>query len=79
MEKEPELTAEELEAMRIEEENRAIEENFEAYSNLDAAEESKKLQEKELAKNKKKAVSELKYYRMLAIFTWVYSGLLIAN
>ena len=39
----PELTEEEKEAQRIEAENAAIEENFEAYANLDAAEETKKL------------------------------------
>ena len=51
------MTEEELEQQRIEEENRKIEENFDAYSEMNVEEETKKLQEKELAKNKKKAVS----------------------
>ena len=38
-----ELTEDELEAQRIDAENAAIEENFEAYANLDAAEETKKI------------------------------------
>ena len=37
------MTEEELEAQKLEAENAAIEENFEAYANLDAAEETKKL------------------------------------
>ena len=59
IEQAPELTEDELEAQRIDAENAAIEENFEAYANLDAAEETKKIQEKEMAKNKRKAVSFL--------------------
>lgn len=43
--------------MRVDAENEKINENYENYVALDADEESKKLQEKELAKNKKKAVS----------------------
>ena len=43
IEQAPELTEDELEAQRIDAENAAIEENFEAYANLDAAEETKKI------------------------------------
>ncbi len=53
----PELTEEEAEEQRLEEENRQIEENFDAYTELNVEEETKKLQEKELSKNKRKAVS----------------------
>lgn len=52
-----ELSEEDLELKRIEEENLKIEQGFEEYSNADAALETAKLQEKEMAKNKKKAVS----------------------
>ena len=55
-----ELTEEELEAKRQEEENQKLNEDFENYSNLDAGAETKKLQEKVMAKNKRKAVSHLK-------------------
>ena len=54
---EPELSEEELEQQKIEQDNASIEENYDNYVALDASEETKKLQEKELAKNKKKAVS----------------------
>ena len=65
-----EPTEEELEQQRIEQENAQLEENFDAYASLDADEESKKLQEKELAKNnKKKAVSVL-----FQIFTYRVRG-----
>ena len=53
-----ELTEEELEQKRQQEEEEAINANFENYSNLDANAESMKLQEKQMAKNKKKAVSQ---------------------
>ena len=53
----PELSEEELEQKRQDEENQKINEGFEEYASLDAAEETKKLQEKEMAKNKRKAVS----------------------
>lgn len=43
LEKEPELTEDELELQKLDEENKKIEENFEAYTNLDAAEETKKI------------------------------------
>ena len=43
LEKEPELTEEELELQKLDEENKKIEENFEAYTNLDAAAETKKI------------------------------------
>jgi len=53
----PELTEEEKENVKLAEEVANIEQGFEAYAELDAAEESKKRMEKEMAKNKKKAVS----------------------
>ena len=59
----PELTEEELEQQRIEEENKKLEEGFEDYAALDADAETAKLQEKEMAKNKKKAVS---HYSLLS-------------
>ena len=53
-----ELTEEELEQQRSEAENNAINEGAEAYAELDANAETKKLQEKEMAKlGKRKAVS----------------------
>lgn len=50
-----------MEEKRIEEENTQIEENFDQYSEMNVEEETKKLQEKELAKNKRKAVSAFIY------------------
>ena len=63
----PELTEEELEEKRIEDENRQIEENFDQYSEMNVEEETKKLQEKELAKNKRKAVSTFTCQKLLPI------------
>ena len=62
------LTEEELEQQRIEEENRKIEENFDAYSEMNVEEETKKLQEKELAKNKKKAVSVAQHMYLKLVY-----------
>lgn len=50
-----ELTEEELEIQRIEQENQQINDNYDAYVELDTAAETAKLQAKEMAKNKKKA------------------------
>jgi len=52
------LTEEEQEALRQEQENEKINENFDSYVEMDAAAESKKIAEKEMAKNKRKAVSK---------------------
>ena len=45
--------------MRLAEEDAQIEQGFEAYAELDAEAESKKRMEKEMAKNKRKAVSSI--------------------
>ena len=47
-----------MEQKRLQEEEESINANFENYSNMDANAESMKLQEKMMAKNKRKAVSE---------------------
>ena len=52
------MTEEEQEAMRQEQENQKINENFDSYVEMDAAAESKKIAEHEMAKNKRKAVSK---------------------
>ena len=56
-----ELTEEELAELKaqekMEEENKKIEENFDAYSELDANQESQKIQDSVLNKHLKRAVS----------------------